>query len=114
MMKHLRLPLLALVLVLPLVAVSAALASGGHDDHDDHDDHDRARAALERGAILPLAEITAIAQAAYGGRVIEVEFDEEDGGFIYELELIRIDGQMIEVEIDATSGGILKMEADDD
>jgi len=114
MMKQLRLPLLALVLVLPLLAVNTAFASGDKDSHDDSDDHDRARAALERGAILPLSQITAIAQETFGGRVIEVEFDEEDGGFIYELELIRSDGQLIEVEIDAASGRILKMEAEDD
>ncbi|MCZ0812925.1 MAG: PepSY domain-containing protein [Pseudomonadota bacterium] len=108
-MKHMRPLPLALALLLPLLAVSTALASG-----DDDDDHDRARAALERGAILPLAEIAAIAQTAYGGRLIEVEFDEEDGRFIYELEMIRADGQMIEVEIDAASGRILKMEAEDD
>ncbi|KNX43128.1 Peptidase propeptide and YPEB domain protein [Roseovarius tolerans] len=79
---------------------------------NDDDDHDRARAAFERGAILPLSQITAIATGRFGGHVIEVEFDEDDGRYLYELEMITGSGRVIEVEIDATSGRILEVEKD--
>lgn len=78
----------------------------------DDDDHDRARAAFERGVILPLSQITAIATDRFGGRVIEVEFDEDDGRYLYELEMITGSGRVIEVEIDAGTGRILKVEND--
>ncbi|RBI83788.1 peptidase [Rhodosalinus halophilus] len=80
----------------------------------DRDDHDRARRALERGEVLPLARILAVAEAEAGGRAIEVEFEREDGRWIYELELITPAGRLVELEIDAATGAILDREYDDD
>jgi uncharacterized membrane protein YkoI len=91
MMKRLlSLPLL-IALALPVLA--------------DADDHDRARSALERGQILPLTDILAIARDRVGdGRLIGVEFEYHEGRYIYELEMITPDGRMIELELDAATG----------
>ncbi|ROT99425.1 PepSY domain-containing protein [Histidinibacterium lentulum] len=77
-------------------------------------DHDRARGALERGEILPLAQILAVAVAHVPGRIIEVELERDDGRWIYEVELLTRGGRLVEIEIDGATGRILEIEADDE
>ncbi len=101
--------LLALMLCVLLASPLAFVARADDDD----DDHDRARAALERGDILPLAHILQIVRDNVGGRVIEVDLDEDDGIYIYEIEVVMPDGRILKVEIDAATGRILKIEEDD-
>ena len=78
------------------------------------DDHERAREALERGDILPLTEILETIRLTYPGHVLETEFEREDGGYRYELELLDDDGYILEIEVDATTGDILEVEREDD
>ncbi|WP_349359126.1 PepSY domain-containing protein [Stappia sp.] len=100
------LPVLALLtLLLPAFATSALA---------DRDDHDRARAALERGEVLPLSQLLARIEAEFGGRVIEIEFERDDGRFVYEFEIVSADGRLAEVTVDAATGAILEREFDDD
>jgi uncharacterized membrane protein YkoI len=79
----------------------------------DDDDHDRARAAVQRGAILTLERILAIAERDTPGRVIDVELDEDNDRYLYEIEIIDRAGRMVELKIDAASGRIIEREADD-
>jgi len=100
-----RLILAALALALPAFAASALA---------DRDDHDRARAALERGEVLPLSQLLAKVEAELGGRVIEIEFERDDGRFVYEFEIVSTDGRLAEVTVDAATGAVLEREYDDD
>ena len=95
--------LLALVLLLCAMPARAGL-----------DDYQRAREALERGEVLPLGEILAIVEGQVDARVIEVEFEQEGGQYVYEFELITPDGRLLEVRADAVDGRILSVEEDDD
>src|SRR5690606_8515009 len=79
----------------------------------DDDDHDRARAAVERGAILTLNRILEVAARDTPGRVSDVSLDEDDGRYVYEVEIIGRGGQIVEMKIDAASGRILEREIDD-
>lgn len=97
-----RLPLLVLALL------AAVPAGAGLDDVA------RARQALERGEVLPLAAILDIVQRQIDARVIEVEFEEQSGDYVYELELITPDGRLIEAVADAVTGQILRMGEDED
>lgn len=90
--------------------VMLAFASPAHAGDDDHD---RARAAVERGAILTLNRILEVAARDTPGRVIDVELDEDDGRYVYEVEIIGHGGQIVEMKIDAASGRILEREIDD-
>jgi uncharacterized membrane protein YkoI len=76
------------------------------------DDHERARAALERGEVLPLAIILERLQGVIDGDVIATEFERDDGRWIYEIEYIDRDGRIVELEVDAADGRILKREVD--
>ena len=84
--------------------VVAAAAGGAWADED----HDRARAALERGEILPLHAILEKIGRDYPGKVIEVELEREHGRWIYELRWLMRGGALVKLEIDARSGNVLK------
>lgn len=81
---------------------------GGTDD----DDHDRARGALERGEVLPLAEVLRLAGPTLGGEVIEVELEREDGRLVYEFTIVTPQGRLLEAVVDAASARVLEIEDD--
>jgi uncharacterized membrane protein YkoI len=94
-----------------LVLIASLLAAPTWADGDDHD---HARRALQAGEILPLAEILKTAEAARGGRAIELELERDDGRWTYELELVTPEGRLYEMEIDAATGAVLEIEHEDD
>lgn len=76
-------------------------------------DHERARAAVAAGQRLPLSDILRQVEARFGGRVLEIELDDDDGRPIYEIELLDDNGRVLELDVDAVSGAILDQEYDD-
>ena len=78
------------------------------------EDYERAREALARNEILPLADILARVEAQFDSRMIEVEFEAEAGRYFYEFELVSRDGMIREVTVDAASGEVLQVEIEDD
>ncbi len=91
--------LLSLLLILALSPV-AALAG---------DDHERALEALREGRILPVETIIAAAQKDFGGDVLDVELEDEDEGFVYEIKLIAADGRIMKLDYDAATGQLLRV-----
>ena len=74
------------------------------------DDQDKARAALERGEIRPLAEVMAAAKARVPGEIAKIELDRDDGRWVYEFKILTPDGARREVEIDAGTLQILEVD----
>ncbi|HEX7072693.1 MAG TPA: PepSY domain-containing protein [Hyphomicrobiaceae bacterium] len=106
-------------LLLALAALgtgSPALARGdddrSHRKRSSRHDHEQARRALEEGRARPLADILAEVRPRLGGEVIDVEFEREDGRYVYEFKVITPAGQLREIEVDALTAEILKDEAD--
>lgn len=105
----------ALLLALALTGAAGGLARAGDDNHgkDRHRrDHERARRALEEGRARPLAEILEAVRGRLDGEVIGVEFDRDDGRYVYEFKVVGADGRLREVYVDALSAEILKIEDD--
>lgn len=73
-------------------------------------DHERVRAAVARGDYVPLADIIADAQRRHPGRVLEVEFENEE----YEIEILGEDGRILEFEYNARTGALNEIEVEDD
>jgi uncharacterized membrane protein YkoI len=96
---------LALLLVLALI-----FAGGLPARADDNDDHEEARRAVQSGQALPLAEILRRLDGSLGGDIIEVEFDEEHGHYVYEFTVITPSGRLLEIEVDALSARILEID----
>jgi len=77
-------------------------------------DFEIARDAVERGEILPLAEVLNRLAKVHPGRVVEVELEYSKGVLVYEVELVTEDGRLIEVDMNAATGDILGVEEEED
>lgn len=94
----------------PTAAVLAgllALALAGPPALAD-DDQDRARAAVQAGRVLPLKTVLERLERDHPGQVLEVELEEEDGRWVYEIKLLQPGGRLVKLELDAGSGELLR------
>lgn len=72
-------------------------------------DQDNVRRAVAEGRLQPLADIIAIVQARYPGRIVDVELERRHGGaYVYEIEILMPDHSKVEVKVDGASGELLK------
>ena len=94
---------------LGVLLVLCALGLGLAARADDARDHELARQALEQGRVLPLRSVLDKLEREVPGQVLKVEFEREDGRFIYEIRLLQHDGHLAKLEVDATSGEVLKV-----
>ncbi len=94
-----------------LSGLAALLLTGTVAQADD--DHDRALEALREGRILPLERIAQTARERFDGEILDVELEDEDGGFRYELKLMGTDGRIWKLEYDAATGALLHAKARD-
>lgn len=96
--------------VLMALAVAAATAGPAAQAAErGHGDHDLARQALERGQVLPLRTVLEKVEREYQGQVLKVEFEHDDGRFLYEIRLLQQDGRMAKLKIDAVDGRVLQI-----
>lgn len=102
-----------------LLGLTLASAAGGLARADDENygrrrdrDHERARRALEEGRARPLAEILEDVRDQLGGEIVGVEFDREDGRYVYEFKVVAADGRLREIYVDALTAEILKVKDD--
>lgn len=93
-----------MLILLPLTLAAQSIAP----------DYETARQAVDRGDMLPLEQILARIEARHPGRIVEVELEDEDGLWLYEIEVLTPEGRLIEIELDARTGAILGYEEDDD
>lgn len=77
-------------------------------------DHKVARRAVGRGDAMPLERILALIEARYPVRILEVELEDEDGVWLYEIEILTTTGRVLEIELDPRTGAVLSLEEDDD
>ncbi len=77
------------------------------------EDYQLAKKLRQQGEILPLEKILAFARAEKNGEVLETEFEKKGGRYIYEVEILDIQGQVWELKLDAKTGKLIKIEIDD-
>ncbi|MGL4600019.1 MAG: PepSY domain-containing protein [Plesiomonas sp.] len=120
-MKHSELPALLLVLTL-LLAVMLSFATPMLAQADslplnyappplefDDDVQDTALAATQAGLIQPYSALLTQVQKDFYGRIIEVELDEDDDIWEYELKLLSAENNLIKVKYNATTLQVIKM-----
>ena len=91
--------LLARALALCLAGATPLLHADG--------DHDKARHALVQGKVQPLRTVLEKVERDYQGQAVKVEFEQEDGRYIYEIRLLQNDGRMAKLKVDAVDGKVL-------
>ncbi|SET03365.1 PepSY domain-containing protein [Thorsellia anophelis] len=68
------------------------------------------RDAVRRGEILPLKQILELVNAEFDGDIIEIELDEDDDEWVYEIKVLTPQNRILEIEIDARKGRILDVD----
>lgn len=92
---------------------NVALSSDtGRQWEDDDHAYDRARRAVELGETLSIADLLERLNTQVPGEVVGVEFEREDGKWVYEFKVIDNRGRLVEVYVDAQTGAVLSMEED--
>ena len=101
--------------VLSLLAAFNGAANASDDankwEDDDHS-YDRARRAVDRGEILPMAQLLTHLHRQLPGEVVAVELEYEHGTWVYEFKVIDTRGRLIELYLDAGTGAVLAVEED--
>jgi uncharacterized membrane protein YkoI len=73
-----------------------------------------ALALRRQGAILPFEQImAAVYERRPGATVVEAELSNENGRYIYEIEIFTADDQLRELELDASTAEVLEDEPED-
>jgi uncharacterized membrane protein YkoI len=93
--------ILARALALSLAGATPLLHADG--------DHDKARQALVQGKVQPLRTVLEKVERDYQGQAVKVDFDEDDGRYIYEIRLLQNDGRMAKLKVDAVDGKVLEV-----
>lgn len=92
------------------LSLCAASFTGSADDIDQDDVLELRRS----GKVLPLQRILEPVFERYPDMLIlEVELEEDDGKYYYELEILVGEGMVRELEIDALSGEVVEDELED-
>jgi uncharacterized membrane protein YkoI len=102
----------AILIALCAVYPSGLRALSREVEHDEHDE-DRARAAVQRGEILPLEQVLAALKRGVTGEISRVELEKEGGIWVYEFKVISPRGRMIEVSVDAKTGKLIEKKGGD-
>ena len=109
--KHLLSRRSLLVLAL-LAATVPAHADRKGRDREDHDRKDRVYEMRQKGEVRPLTEILAKLRSEYPGKVLEMEFEDDDGAAVYEFYILQSGGRVLEVKYDARTGAKISAEED--
>lgn len=97
-----------LLVTLPLVLLLAATPAVSRDL-----DQDEALRLRREGLIMPLEALLQRALERHpGASLLEAELEEEDGRYVYEIELLTTQGVARELEFDARDGRLIKDEED--
>lgn len=98
-MKSVRSPSLPAALLALALACQPALADS---------DQDRARAAVQAGKALPLKTVLERLEREVPGQVLEVEFEQRDERWIYDVKLLQPGGRLVRLEVDAATAEVLR------
>lgn len=106
-----RRKLIAGLLFAALAVPVAGIAQPPKHPSHDRSDHEEARRALLSGEVLSLRQVLDIVANEYPGEPVEIEFEYDDGMYLYELKLLQASGRIVKMKVDASNGKIIAVKA---
>lgn len=103
---------MSIALALLVGALGAALLPMGAS-YGGESDHEQARHALEAGEILSLRTVMDQVERDYPGQIVKIEFERDDGVWLYEIKVLQSGGRLVKMKIDARDGTVLKIKGPD-
>ncbi len=102
--------LTSLLTAFMLALLASPYAASGHEqsEHRAMTDEEKALGALERGEVLPLAQVMADLRDRIDGEISGIELEKENGVWVYEFKMISPRGQMMEIHMDAKTGLLIE------
>ena len=97
------------VLLTPVTA-----ASDMEDDPKDSSQQDQARDAVRKGLVRPLEDVLALVRKTVKGDIVEIEFDDDDGRYVYEIEYVDPNGHLMEIKVDAKTLAVISIGEEDE
>jgi uncharacterized membrane protein YkoI len=77
-------------------------------------DQDEALRLRQQGVILPLEQLLQQAMDRYpGAKLLEAGLEQKHGVYIYEVELLTVDGVVRDLDLEAATGRLIKDKEDD-
>ncbi|MFA5522297.1 MAG: PepSY domain-containing protein [Castellaniella sp.] len=102
----------ALRLLTPVLALAMTLAAPV-SMADSRRDYEFAHQALQQGRMLSLRAVLDRVTAEYAGEPVKIEFERDDGIYLYEIKLIQPSGTLLKLEVDAITGELIKLKRRD-
>ncbi|AWZ01349.1 hypothetical protein RHODOSMS8_01814 [Rhodobiaceae bacterium] len=99
------------VAIAALIGLGAGGAAIAHSNEGSSNDVAESRAFLSSSGSLSNA--VAAAENETGARAMSADFGEEDGVFVYEIELLKPDGTELEAKVNAQNYSVLKVETEE-
>lgn len=97
------------------ILLSPLLAAGETEPTPvDSSQQDEAREAVKQGLVRPLEDVLAEVRKIIKGDIVEIEFEKDDGRFIYEIEYVAPDGHLMEIKIDAKTLAVISVGEEDE
>jgi uncharacterized membrane protein YkoI len=113
--------LIATTTLAAAILLSPLLAAGETDpapidsnQQSDNTQQDEAREAVKLGLVRPLEDVLAEVRKTIKGDIVEIEFEKDDGRFIYEIEYVAPDGHLMEIKIDAKTLAVISVGEEDE
>jgi uncharacterized membrane protein YkoI len=95
------------LIALTMTGIGDAKARERHGRHD----NEFARSALQRGEVLPITKLLALAAQYLPGDVVEVRLEpRRDGELRYEIRVLTPAGKIRELQLDARTGQYIGIE----
>ncbi len=96
-----------------VAGINGLLSAAGAFASDNELTQTEVRKLVDQGEILPLKALLDRQRALLNGRLLDLEVERDDSTVVYELEILKEDGQVIEYKIDAATGRLLKQKVED-
>ena len=98
----------AAILLVPLVALGETelvVADASQQE---------AREAVKQGLVRPLEDVLKEVRKTITGDIVEIEFEKDDGRFIYEIEYVSPEGHLMEIKVDARTLAVVSHDLEDE